>query len=169
MRRPVKPFHCTPVCPCRCAVLLSVISSFFSDGGGGGVGGFGEQDYWNGSSIFAFSEFLSIFHTKHSNGALLKSKGNTKWLNWSHLNNEADASAVASEKMATIIGSTTGRLQTKVNWYWKKPVGQILNRRWFTANCGLHFKEMFLNRSGAVIMQSILICCLLLGHLISEY
>lgn len=80
------------------------------------------------------------------------------WQNWSHLNGEAGASAVASEKMATIIGSTTGRLQTKVNH-----VELILRKtcwadfeRWFTANCGLHFKEVFLNRTDCAIHHDML-------------
>lgn len=42
-----------------------------------------------------------------------------------------------------------------------------MNRRWFTANWGLHFKEMFLKKTGAV--QSIMNCCFLLGHLINDY
>lgn len=50
-----------------------------------------------------------------------------KWQNWSHLNSEVNESAVASEKMAIIIESATGSLQTKVNCVELK---NLLDRFW---------------------------------------
>lgn len=57
-----------------------------------------------------------------------------------------------------------GCLQNNVNHVelmLKKPVGQFLKKGWATEYCGLPFNELFLNTTGAVIVQSILICCVL--------
>lgn len=79
--------------------------------------GVGEQSHSNESSVFSL--VCSEWHTKSNpNNVLLRSKWNTNWRkkkNSIHLSSEAGASAVASEKMATVVGSTTGRLQAKVN------------------------------------------------------
>lgn len=162
MRRPVKPFHCTPACLCRCAVLLSVISPCrdWEEGGGtrrGGGGGGGQWTRWiEMEAVFLFfSQRLTLFlHPKHSYGGLssrasrMKLKPSAQW-----------GGCICCGVRGN---GNNNRIDNRSKWImlnccWEKPVGQIWNRRCFAANWGLYFKEMFMGKTGAVNMQAIML------------
>lgn len=159
MRRPVKPLQCTPVCLCRCAVFLSHASSSFSDWGAGGVAKIIQM-----TAVFLFSVYvlprwcLTCVERKTEIGNMrqwgrcyccgVRENGNSNRLDKSVSANQGESCWTETELTC---------------W------ADIEKKVFHSTQCILNFQDMFLLRTGDLIVQSIMVCSPLLGHLLNEY